>query len=70
MAYGLDLPPNSKIHLVFHILLLKPFYGQDASQVHPLLSESHNNQLMFVSIVICAQRRVLVHGTPQSQILV
>ncbi|KAH9703219.1 hypothetical protein KPL70_011043 [Citrus sinensis] len=42
----------------------------DASQVHSLPSESYNNQPMSVPIAICAQRQVLVHGIPQSQILV
>ena len=70
VAYRLDLALNSKIRPVFHISLLKPLYGQDASLVHPLPSESHNNQPLSVPIAICAQRRVLVHGTPQSQFLV
>ncbi|KAH9778847.1 hypothetical protein KPL71_007489 [Citrus sinensis] len=42
----------------------------DASQVHSLPSESYNNQPMSVPIAICAQRQVLVHGIPQTQILV
>lgn len=36
VAYKLDLPPKSKLHLVFHVSLLRKQIGQHA-HVHPHL---------------------------------
>ena len=34
ISYRLDLPPKMKIHLVYHIAMLKPVYGNYKSPVY------------------------------------
>jgi hypothetical protein len=38
MAYRLELPPNSRIHDVFHVVFLKKFVGEPPTSVAPLSS--------------------------------
>ena len=62
VAYKLALPSGSKIHLVFHISLLKRFHGFQALALHILPSISVDNQPLYRPAAICAVRTLLKQG--------
>ncbi|XP_024955869.1 uncharacterized protein LOC112498643 [Citrus sinensis] len=70
VAYKLALPSGSKIHLVFHISLLKRFHGSQTLAPHILPSISVDNQPLYRPAAICAVRTVLKQGVKCRQILV
>jgi hypothetical protein len=66
MAYKLDLPSSSKVHLVFHVSCLKLFHGTlvpikptlpilTRGEIHPLLKAILDSRL------VNNQHQVLVH---------
>ncbi|KAL0324724.1 UNVERIFIED_CONTAM: hypothetical protein Scaly_2439500 [Sesamum calycinum] len=42
IAYELKLPPAARIHLIFHVSRLRPYYGDPKTQVYPLPDNSYN----------------------------
>ncbi|XP_077217869.1 uncharacterized protein LOC143852372 [Tasmannia lanceolata] len=52
VAYKLNLPTGSKIHPVFYISLLKPYYGPSPQIVCTLPDQSIDNQLVISSLAI------------------
>ena len=70
VAYKLNLPLDCKIHLVFHISMLKPFSGSSLINGLPLPRDSINNQPLLYPTAICATRTVLRHGKEVQQVLV
>ncbi|GJT07557.1 ty3-gypsy retrotransposon protein [Tanacetum coccineum] len=70
VAYRLALPYSCKIHLVFHVSLLKPSLGTGEEQVTNLLEDEHEGQPVEQPLAICDTRIVLQKGIPVRQVLV
>ncbi|GJT08636.1 hypothetical protein Tco_0843098 [Tanacetum coccineum] len=70
VAYRLSLPLTSKIHLVFHVLILKPFSRTGHEIVANLPEEDHDGHPMEKPPVICATRVVLQNEESGHQVLV
>nr|GEW17384.1 Ty3/gypsy retrotransposon protein [Tanacetum cinerariifolium] len=70
VAYRLALPDFSKIHPVFHVLLLKSFLGTYEVQVTALPEEDHEGLPVEQPLAICDNRIMLQKGIPACQVLV
>nr|GEV69198.1 hypothetical protein [Tanacetum cinerariifolium] len=70
VAYRLALPASSKIHLVFHVSILKAFVGSDSVEVAGLPEELQDEQPVEQPFTIYDTRRVLRNGSPKRKVLV
>ncbi|GJT28910.1 ty3-gypsy retrotransposon protein [Tanacetum coccineum] len=70
VTYRLALTDSSKIHLVFHVSLLKLFLGTGQEAVTNFSEGAHEDQPVEQPLAICATRIVLQKGIPARQVLV
>ena len=55
MAYRLHLPPKTRIHDVFHVVLLKKYEGDPPGDIVPLPSMLHGRVIPTLAVVMRAR---------------
>lgn len=70
VAYELELPPSSHIHLVFHISLLKQCHGVPATQIAPLVPMQDSTEQEDGPLQILGRRSALTEKEVEEEFLV
>nr|GEU54242.1 Ty3/gypsy retrotransposon protein [Tanacetum cinerariifolium] len=68
VAYRLALLKTSKIHMVFHVLILKDFLGNGIEEVSNLPEEFYEGHPVEQPLLVCDARTILRNGIPTQQI--
>ncbi|KAL0401789.1 UNVERIFIED_CONTAM: hypothetical protein Slati_4208800 [Sesamum latifolium] len=68
IVYELDLPPESRIHPVFHASLLKPFHGGPSTVIEP--PATTESLVDLVHSCILGHRGISTATGSQAQVLV
>ncbi|KAK8944961.1 ER lumen protein retaining receptor [Platanthera zijinensis] len=69
-AYKLLLPPESRIHPVFHASMIKPYIGDPRAQIVNLPPDQWKNNPLHQPLAIINTQNILRKGQPVSQALV
>lgn len=70
VAYRLTLLDTSKIHLVFHCFVLKPYCGPPLPTTGTLPSNNYNYAPLLCPLVILGTRENTFSESPQLEVLV
>ncbi|GKB53742.1 transposon ty3-G gag-pol polyprotein, partial [Tanacetum coccineum] len=70
VSYKLELPPNARIHPVFHISMLKPALGSFPSNPTPHLPITKDWEVDLQPISVLANRWVIEGGQPVLELLI
>ena len=70
VAYKLALPPTARIHDVFHVSLLKLFWGPISNQPLPFPHEIFQSHPILEPHLVLQERKLTIQGTAKTQILV
>jgi hypothetical protein len=70
VAYRLELPPQARIHSVFHVSQLKKHIGTEENIEVQLPEEIVGQSPVSTPLALCGERNVLINGKIQRQVLV
>nr|GEU84868.1 copia protein [Tanacetum cinerariifolium] len=70
VAYKLELPPDARIHSVFHVSMLKPAHGSFSSNPAPPLPITKDWEVDLQPSSVLAPHRVIEAGQPVLELLI